>query len=153
MKATLRKRSVLQLRRNTKTGISHVIKFSHHIITLIWLLGSLHINPPEYNWMAFASSVSCPTDHLLRNSWTPKLSSGTILNQDCHWTRSLEISLTVFFCTNYFPTCFKVSLITSISKGSGPEGPQRTRSQVSSASLWPWSSFRYRTSITYSEIK
>lgn len=131
MKATLRKRSLLQLHRTPNTGISHVIKFSHRITTLICLLGSPHVNPQEQKWMAFASSTSCPTDYLPCNSCTQTPSSGTICT--CHWLRSPAISVTVSSVQMIFQCILRFPWWTILARESGPEGLQCTRSQKSSA--------------------
>lgn len=81
--------------------------------------------------MAFASSASCPTGHLPRNSCTQTLSSGTICT--CHSLRSLAISVTVSSVQIIFQCILMFSWWTILARESGPEGLQCTRSQKSSA--------------------
>lgn len=81
--------------------------------------------------MAFASSASCPTGHLPRNSCTQTLSSGTICT--CHSLRSLAISVTVSSVQIIFQCILMFSWWTILARESGPGGLQCTRSQKSSA--------------------
>lgn len=81
--------------------------------------------------MAFASSPSCPTGHLPRNSCTQTLSSGTICT--CHWLRSPAIYATVSSAQIIFQCILRFSWWTILARESGPEGLQCTRSQQSRA--------------------